>query len=154
MTFNASPDPKATAGSAMTASAQRPLVSVLLIAFNQADVVADAVRGALQQTYSPLEILISDDCSTDDTSGEIQRAVGDYRGPHRIVTNRNERNEGISAHLSRLARMSSGELLVVAAGDDVSLPDRCARLVDYWLSEDRRPDLIASDLIDLDDVGD
>ncbi|MDR3097059.1 MAG: glycosyltransferase [Paraburkholderia sp.] len=129
--------------------AARPLVSMLLIAYNQAGVVADAVAGALAQTYSPLEILISDDCSTDGTWAAIEAAVRGYRGPHRLVLNRNERNAGISAHLSKLAAMSQGALLVVAAGDDVSVPERCARFVDCWNALGQRVDLIASDLVEL-----
>jgi glycosyltransferase involved in cell wall biosynthesis len=113
-------------------------------------VIADAVRSVLVQTYTPLEVLISDDCSTDRTFDVIQQALRDYAGPHRIVLNRNERNEGISAHLSKLARISRGELLFVAAGDDISVPDRCSRVVDCWLQHDRKPDLIATDLADLD----
>jgi len=127
-----------------------PLVSILLIAYGQQHVVADAVRGALAQTWSPLEILISDDASSDDTFNVIQQTVRDYTGPHHIVLNRNAQNMGISAHLSKLARMSHGELLVVMAGDDISVPQRCTRLVQTWLAHERRPDLIASDLMELD----
>ncbi|HKT97301.1 MAG TPA: glycosyltransferase [Paraburkholderia sp.] len=123
---------------------------MLLIAYNQAGVVADAIAGALAQTYSPLEILISDDCSTDGTWAAIEASVREYRGPHRIVLNRNEQNAGISAHLSQLAAMSQGALLVIAAGDDVSVPERCARLVDCWNALARRVDLIASDLVELE----
>ncbi|WP_322042718.1 glycosyltransferase family 2 protein [Paraburkholderia sp. J67] len=130
--------------------ASRPLVSMLLIAYNQAGVIADAVAGALAQTYSPLEILISDDCSPDGTWAAIEAATRDYRGPHRIVLNRNERNAGITAHLSQLAAMSHGELLVVTAGDDVSVPQRCERLVECWNGLDRRVDLIASDLVEFE----
>lgn len=130
--------------------ASRPLVSMLLIAYNQANVIADAVAGALAQTYSPLEILISDDCSADGTWAAIEAAVRDYRGPHRLVLNRNEQNAGISAHLSKLAAMSQGALLVVAAGDDVSVPERCTRLVDCWNALGQRVDLIASDLVEFE----
>jgi glycosyltransferase involved in cell wall biosynthesis len=137
----------------VSAPAQRPLVSVLLIAYNQEDVIADAVRGVLAQTYTPLEILISDDRSSDRTFEVIRQTVSDYAGPHRIEINCNERNIGISAHLSMLARMSHGELLFVAAGDDISVPDRCRRVVEFWLEHDRKPDLIATDLVDLDSHG-
>jgi glycosyltransferase involved in cell wall biosynthesis len=126
--------------------ASRPLVSMLLIAYNQASVIGDAIAGALAQTYSPLEILISDDCSADGTWAAIEAAVRGYSGPHRIVLNRNAQNAGISAHLSKLAAMSQGALLVVTAGDDVSVPERCARLVDCWNAHGRGIDLIASDL--------
>lgn len=130
-----------------------PLVTMLLIAYRQEEVIADAVRGALAQTYSPLEIFISDDCSPDRTFEVIQDAVRGYTGPHRITLNRNERNEGITAHLSKLARMSKGQLLFVTAGDDVSTPDRCSRVVETWLAHDRKPDLIATDLVELDSTG-
>jgi hypothetical protein len=66
---------------------------------------------------------------------------------------RNERNIGISGHLSSLAMRAQGELLFVAAGDDMSMPERCARVVDYWIAHARRPDLIATDLVDMDDAG-
>lgn len=135
------------------ASAQQPLVSVVLIAYNQERIVADAVKSVLAQTYTPLEILISDDGSQDRTFDVIQAATEGYTGPHRVIVNRNEHNEGISAHLSKLAGMSRGELIVVAAGDDISVPQRCSRIVECWLEHDRKPDLIASDLMEVDHHG-
>ncbi|OAJ59989.1 glycosyltransferase family 2 protein [Paraburkholderia ginsengiterrae] len=131
----------------------RPLVSIILIAYNQEKQIADAVRSALAQTYQPLEILISDDASRDGTCAAIEAAVAQYNGPHRVVVRRNETNQGISAHLSQLAQMAQGELLFVAAGDDMSAPNRCERVVDFWLARDRRPDLIAADLADMDEAG-
>lgn len=131
----------------------RPLATLLLIAFNQQATVAEAIAGALAQTYSPLEIIASDDASGDDTFGAMQAAVAGYRGPHRIVLNRNPVNLGIGAHLSQLVAMSSGELLFVAAGDDVSLPQRCERVVGAWLASGKRLDLIASALVDTDAAG-
>ena len=134
-------------------SDHRPLVSVLLIAYRQADTVGAAIAGALAQTYEPLEILASDDASGDGTWEAMQRAVAGYTGPHRVVLNRNEHNLGIGAHLGALAQRAQGELLVVAAGDDVSLPQRCEQLVGAWLAQGRRPDLLASALADLDAEG-
>ena len=121
----------------------RPLVSMLLIAYHQQATVAEAIAGALAQTYSPLEILVSDDASGDGTWAAMQAAVAGYTGPHRVVLNRNPHNLGIGAHLSMLAARAQGELLFVAAGDDVSLPERCERCVAAWLAEGRRRDLIA-----------
>lgn len=131
----------------------RPLVSILLIAYRQADTVGAALAGALAQTHQPLEIIASDDASGDGTWEAMQQAVAGYAGPHRVVLNRNEHNLGIGAHLSALAQRAQGELLVVAAGDDISLPQRCEKLVEAWLAHDRRPDLLASALVDLDAEG-
>lgn len=44
-----------------------PLVSVCLIAYNQEKYVEKAIDSIFAQTYSPLEIILSDDCSTDNT---------------------------------------------------------------------------------------
>ncbi|HTH58524.1 MAG TPA: glycosyltransferase family 2 protein [Paraburkholderia sp.] len=132
----------------------RPLVSMLVIAYNQAQQIGDAVRSALAQTYQPLEIIVSDDASSDATFAAIEAALAGYDGPHRVTTRRNPVNQGISAHLSQLAQMARGELLFVAAGDDMSAPERCERVVDCWLAHGRRPDLIATDLADMDEAGD
>jgi glycosyltransferase involved in cell wall biosynthesis len=131
----------------------RPLVSMLLIAFRQAGSVREAIAAALAQTYSPLEIVVSDDASDDDTWAQMQAATAGYAGPHTLVLNRNPANLGIGAHLSRLVELSHGELLFVAAGDDVSLPQRVETVVAAWLASGRRLDLIASALTDIDAAG-
>lgn len=136
-----------------TQSEVQPLATMLLLAYQQQATIDAAIRGALAQTYSPLEIVISDDASTDATWAAIERAVAGYGGPHRLILNRNPENLGIGAHLNRMVGLSRGELLFVAAGDDVSLPQRCERVVDAWLAAGRRPDLVSSPALDLDDAG-
>ncbi len=100
----------------------------MIIAYNQEQYIRQAIEGALSQTYQPLEIILSDDCSGDGTYEIIQEIAGEYSGPHQIRTNRNEHNLGIGGHVSRLMEMAGGELIVVAAGDDVSLPERVERM--------------------------
>ena len=130
-----------------------PLASILLIAYQQEKTVAQAVAGALSQTYSPLEIILSDDASNDGTFAAMQAAVAGYNGPHRIKLNRNPQNLGIGAHLSHLVSLSKGEMLFVAAADDVSLPRRCERVMNAWRAFGQRLDLIATALIDIDESG-
>ena len=48
-------------------SPERPLVSALVLGYNQESIIRKAVEGAFAQTYIPLEIVLSDDCSTDRT---------------------------------------------------------------------------------------
>ena len=135
------------------AAADAPWVSMLLLAWRQEATVGEAIAGALAQTYSPLEIVISDDASPDGTWAAIERAVAGYQGPHRLVLNRNAANLGIGAHLSRLVALSRGELLFITAGDDVSLPMRCERTVAAWLASGKTLDLIAAPLVDIDTQG-
>ena len=110
----------------------RPLVTFALFAYNQERFIREAVRAALAQTYSPLEIIISDDCSQDRTFGIIQEEVAHYDGPHQVLLNRNHRNLGIGGHVNRVLELTNGELIVTAAGDDVSLPFRTEELVSVW----------------------
>lgn len=124
---------------------------MLVACYQQEHVVEHAVRAALAQTYSALEIIISDDASSDGTFTQIRRIVDAYAGPHQVAVRQNPQNEGISAHFSRLAALAKGELLFVAAGDDISEPQRCERVVAHWLAKNRQVDLIATDLFDIDD---
>lgn len=130
-----------------------PLLSVLLLVYNQEHTVSQAVASCLAQTGPPVELLLSDDASTDDSFTRLTASVAGYAGPHRVVLNRNPVNLGIGAHLNRLVALSRGELLVVAAGDDASLPQRCERLAAAWKAAGRRPDLLASPLRDMDAQG-
>lgn len=131
----------------------RPLVTFALFAYNQESIVRDAVAAALAQDYEPLEIILSDDGSTDRTLEILREMTRAYCGPHVVRINRNERNLGIGAHVNRVMEMASGEFVVVAAGDDVSLPHRTSRLVGKWVEEGRVPDLIGSSFFEVGSDG-
>ena len=107
-----------------------PLITFILFGYNQAHFVREAIDGALAQTYSPLEIIFSDDCSTDETFTIMSEAAANYRGPHKIILNRNEQNRGVGAHVNRAFSLANGEWIVTAASDDISNPGRCARVVE------------------------
>jgi glycosyltransferase involved in cell wall biosynthesis len=107
-----------------------PLISFILFAYNQQHYVREAIAGALEQTYSPLEIILSDDCSKDDTFDIMRGMVADYQGPHRIILNRNDANRGVGAHVNRAFSLARGRWIVTAAGDDISDPRRCARVAE------------------------
>jgi len=108
----------------MTRPGERPLITFLVFTYQHAKFIRETLESAFAQTYSPLEIVVSDDASTDGSWDLIREAAAAYRGPHQIVLNRNERNLGIGAHLNRCFRMCRGEIIVQADGDDVSLPQR------------------------------
>lgn len=104
---------------------EKPLLTYCLVTYNQEKYVRESVLSAFAQTYSPLEIVLSDDCSTDRTFEIMRELAAGYRGPHRIILNRNERNLGLGMHASKVwGELSSGRWLIGAAGDDISLPER------------------------------
>lgn len=115
----------------------KPLVTFALIAYNQERFIREAVEGALAQTYSPLEIIISDDCSQDATFAVMKECVKNYSGPHKVILNRNASNMGLGNHINTVVNLSEGEFIVLAAGDDISYSERTTKLVDAWLSNNK-----------------
>jgi glycosyltransferase involved in cell wall biosynthesis len=132
----------------------RPLLTFCLLSYNQARYIREAVASALTQTYEPLEVILSDDGSSDGTFEIMEEMAERYRGPHRVVLNRNSTNLGIGEHLNLLYyRLSHGEMLINAAGDDVSSPVRAAALYEAYRAQDVRPSLLFSNAVCIDTAG-
>lgn len=111
----------------------KPLVTLALLAYNQERYIREAMISVLAQDYQHLEIIISDDRSTDHTFDVIREIASHYVGPHRIILNQNEANLGLVGHVNRMFALSNGKLLVLAAGDDISHSSRVSTLTDAWL---------------------
>ena len=120
-------------------SPSRPLVTFALFAYNQEQFIREAVEGAFAQTYQPMEIILSDDCSSDRTHEILKEMAAAYEGPHKVFVRRNTFNLGTAMHVQLAFADSSGQLFVVAAGDDISTDDRVAALVEAWI-EGGRPE--------------
>lgn len=130
-----------------------PLVTFALFAYNQQDYIREAIEGALSQTYSPLEIIISDDCSSDQTFQIIEEMTIAYRGPHKVTCSRNSNNLGIAEHVNKINSLANGELIVVAAGDDISIPQRVEIIWDAYLNSNRQSHYFYSVVQKIDESG-
>ena len=114
-----------------------PQVTFVLFAYNQEQFIREAVSSALMQDYESLNIIISDDFSSDTTFEIIKSMVDRYIGPHKIILNRNETNlggYGFCAHVNKVFELVQDDLIIIAAGDDISLPERTSVIVDAWLA--------------------
>lgn len=112
---------------------ERPLVTFALFAYNQEKYIREAVEGAFAQTYEPLEIILSDDCSTDRTFEIMEEMAAGYTGKHSIHLRRGVRNLGLAGHINAVLGMSAGQIISWAAGDDVALPERTTIFVSKLL---------------------
>lgn len=108
-----------------------PLVTFAVFAYRQERFIAEAIEGALAQDYLRLQIILSDDCSPDGTFEIIKQRVSSYSGPHEVIINRNEQNLGLAEHINRVVDLADGDWIVMAAGDDVSVPNRTRNLVEF-----------------------
>jgi glycosyltransferase involved in cell wall biosynthesis len=134
-------------------SPERPLVSFVLFAYNQEQYIREAIEAAFSQTYSPLEIILSDDCSTDKTHEIMEEMAREYKGCHKVRVNQNSVNMGIAAHVHKIDMQANGVLIVHSAGDDISLPERTERLAQAWLSFEKPPSVIVSNALIINSDG-
>lgn len=128
-----------------------PLVSYVLLTYNHEDFIDDAIQGVLSQDYPNLEIIISDDASTDSTYDRIKEHTASYQGPARIITRRNDTTVGLAEHINIVSSMAAGQLIVAAAGDDIPAPDRVSAIVDAF--EDERVYAVHSNASIVDAMG-
>jgi glycosyltransferase involved in cell wall biosynthesis len=108
-----------------------PTFSVVVAAYQAAGFVGEAVKSALEQTHPPLEVVVSDDGSTDD----LAAALEPWR--ERIVLLRNE-HRGEAAAKNAGFRAACGDFIVLLDADDVYLPERLKALAALGAA---RPDL-------------
>jgi len=130
-----------------------PRITLAVLAYKQSSTIDAAVESALAQICEPIEILLSDDASPDNTFERMQMLGDTYQGPHQIHVRKNTTNLGIGAHINTVVDVAAGDLLVVMAGDDISLPDRVAHIAYAWDASGQKLDLIASNLIDMSQDG-
>ena len=107
-----------------------PSVSVIIPCFNYGRFLAEAIESALAQTHAPLEVIVIDDGSTDDSYEVASR----YRPS---VTALTQPNQGLVAVLNRGLHETSGEYFVILSADDVLQPSYVERLLAALL---KRPD--------------
>lgn len=107
-------------------------ITFAIFSYNQEKYIREAIASAFAQTYSPLEILLSDDHSADHTFDIMKEMAEEYHGPHTVILNRNPENMGLGGHLNRIMELASGGLVVIGAGDDISLPNRVDVTADFF----------------------
>ncbi len=101
----------------MTTDGPGPLVSVLIITYNQQDFIDQAIQSVVDQdTDFPFDVIVSDDCSTDRTWDACLSAQA--RFPDRVTIVRPERNLGINGNLRFVLGHATGEYIAICEGDD------------------------------------
>ena len=124
----------------MTDSA--PLLSVVMANYNGATHIGEAVRSVLGQTEAALELIVSDDCSSDDSLMCAQTAAN---GDPRLVIVTHEARTGPAGARNRALKLARGRWIAVVDNDDVIEPERLERLVASAEADDA--DIAADNLL-------
>lgn len=103
-----------------------PKVSVVMPVYNREAYIYSAIESVLNQTYADFELIIVDDGSTDKTI-EIINSFSDKR----IKVIQHSENKGVAAARNTGYRASGGEFVVIADSDDINLPNKLQKQVEY-----------------------
>lgn len=112
------------------------LVSVPVITYNSSKFVLETLESIKAQTYQKIELIISDDCSTDNTVELCRKWVEENKERFvrtQIITS--ELNTGVSANLNRAEAACQGEWVKGIAGDDLLMPNCIVDCVEYALEK-------------------
>jgi glycosyltransferase involved in cell wall biosynthesis len=105
---------------------KNPIVSVIMAAYNSEHYISEAINSIINQTFKDFELIITNDCSTDNTAN----IISSY-DDHRIKVLNNETNKGAPYSRNRAIMSAKGKYLAILDADDISLPDRLKEQVDY-----------------------
>lgn len=104
-----------------------PIVSVFMPAYNQEHLVAESIESVLAQDFKDWELVIGDDCSTDNTFAVLES----YRVKHqdKIKIIRNPVNLGITGNCNVILRNCAGKYIAIMGGDDLLLYNKLSKQV-------------------------
>lgn len=107
-----------------------PLVTVYMPTHNRQDLLKRAVDSVLAQTYQPIQLIVVDDGSQDDTPGYLQQ----MQDAGKLTFLRNETPMGACYARNRALKAANGEFITGMDDDDALKPGRVARLVECFMS--------------------
>ena len=108
-----------------------PLISVVMPCYNEQNSIANSVRCILNQTYENFELIVVDDCSTDN-SGEILKGMA--RKDCRIVYLKNAENMGVAKTLNHGLSVAKGEYIARMDADDTCDSTRFQKQIEFFQS--------------------
>lgn len=108
------------------------LVSIIMPAYNSAQYIDESIQSVLNQTYLNWELIIVDDCSSDDTDIVIQKYLVDKR----IIYLKNKQNSGAAISRNKALIKAKGKWIAFLDSDDVWLPSKLKEQIDFMLNND------------------
>ena len=140
-------------GSEPASISQSQTVSVVMTTYNGSLYLREQLDSILCQTLTPLEIIICDDQSSDDTLAILEKYSREHASVKYFV---NEKRLGVIENFKKAASLATGsDFIALADQDDIWMPDKLALLTKKMVSVDDtlRPAMVYSDLVVIDSVG-
>lgn len=103
------------------------LVSIIMPSYNTAQYIEKTIKSVLDQTYTNWELIIVDDCSTDNTD----EVVKNYLTDKRIKYLKNEQNSGAAVSRNRALREAKGQWIAFLDSDDLWMPEKLEKQIRF-----------------------
>ena len=128
-----------------------PLVSAIVTCYNQSPFVVETLESVKAQTHKPTQLIIVDDCSSDDSVAVIENCVRKNGIDCTFI--RHQKNQGVCKSLNDVLAVVTGKYVSMIASDDVWLPDKIARQVEIMESQSEHVGVLYSDAFQMDEHG-
>ena len=121
-----------------------PLISLIIITYNSAHYIVETLNSIKNQTYKNIELLITDDFSTDQTLAICSRWIAENQQwfiTVKLLTA--QKNTGIAANCNRGLKVAMGDWYKILAGDDIFLPDAMEKMAAHIIAHPKQQILVA-----------
>ena len=108
------------------------LVSIIMPSYNTGRFIKETIESVLAQTYSDWELIIVDDCSTDNTD----EVVGEFLSDERIRYIKNDTNSGAAVSRNRALREAKGKWIAFLDSDDLWEPEKLEKQIAFMRDND------------------
>lgn len=123
-------------------------VSIAMTTYNGETYIENQLKSIFSQTRQPDEIIICDDCSTDNTVAIIHDLIAKYGVEHLVRLVENRQNKGYIRNFHQAIGLCSGDFVFLADQDDEWYPSKLERLVDVMVQSGAEAICTGFDLID------
>ena len=104
-------------------------ISIIMGIYNCANTLPEAIDSILAQTYDNWELIMCDDCSTDDTYKVAEEYKNKY--PEKIILIQNEKNSKLAFSLNHCLENATGNYIARMDGDDIAVPERLEKQLQF-----------------------
>lgn len=126
-------------------------ISIIALCFNHTNFVIETLESILVQNVSELEVLVIDDCSTDDSFEKISSWIKTNQLDWRYL--RNSSNQGVSRTLNFAVQQVKGDYIKFIACDDILLPDAIHNLLIYFTQQTEFCGMVFGDMVVINESG-
>ncbi len=128
----------------------KPLVSIVCLCYNHANYIHQAVGSVINQTYTPLQIIVADDASSDGSVAEIESLKEKYPQLEILLL---PDNVGNCKAFNTALKLVKGEYVIDFATDDIMMPDRIEKQVNYFETCSHEVGVVFTDAVYIDEGG-